>query len=128
VRRQVTAVIDGWWESAYLGGRYPRARFGSTFPGFTRGAEVRAHRDRRLMSNADIARRVDSVTARRRTLRLDVLAVDRVARSVTARFVLRFKTTGEKSGTTVVRGRLFLTRRNGPWQVFGYDVAKGARA
>jgi hypothetical protein len=46
---------------------------------------------------------------------------------VTAHFVLRFETSGEKTGTTTVRGRLFLTRKRGAWRVFGYDVAKGAR-
>ena len=46
---------------------------------------------------------------------------------MTARFVLRFDTTGRKAGTTTVRGRLFLTRKRGVWRVFGYDVAKGAR-
>ena len=36
-------------------------------------------------------------------------------------------TAGQKTGTTTVRGRLFLTRKRGAWRVFGYDVAKGAR-
>jgi hypothetical protein len=128
VRRQVTRVVDRWWDAAYLGGTYPRAGFRAAFPGFTRGAEARARRDKRLMSNLDIGTRVDSVTARHRAVELDVLAVDRRARAVTARFVLRFATTGERTGVTVVRGRLLLTRRHGPWQVFGYDVSKGRRA
>lgn len=128
VRRQVTEVVDAWWDAAYLGGTYPRAGFRAAFPGFTRGAEAKARRDKRLMSNLDVGTRVDSVTPRHRSVELDVLAVDRRARSVTARFVLRFATTGQRAGVTTVRGRLFLTRRNGPWQVFGYDVSKGVRA
>ena len=70
---------------------------------------------------------IDSVTARKRTVTLDILATDRQARAVTAQFVLRFDTTGQKTGATTVRGRLFLTRKRGAWRVFGYDVAKGAR-
>lgn len=128
VRRQVTAVVERWWEAAYLGGSYPRARFRDAFPGFTAGARARARQDGRLMSNRDIGRRVESVTAERGVVRLDVLAVGRRAQAVTARFVLRFATTGRRAGTTVVRGRLFLTRRHGPWRIFGYDVSKGARA
>ena len=58
---------------------------------------------------------------------LDILATDRQARAVTAQFVLKFGTTGQKTGTTTVRGRLFLTRKRGAWRIFGYDVAKGAR-
>lgn len=128
VRRQVTKVVDAWWEAAYLGGTYPRSAFPAAFPGFTRGAEARARRDKRLMTNQDIGARVESVTARHRSVALDVLAVDRRARSVTARFVLRFATTGQRTGVSVVRGRLFLTRRHGAWRVFGYDVSKGVRA
>ena len=46
---------------------------------------------------------------------------------MTAQFVLKLDTTGHKTGTTTVRGRLFLTRKRGAWRIFGYDVAKGAR-
>ena len=127
VRRDVAAVVHRWWDAAYLGGSYPRTGFRDAFPGFTAGARARARQDARLMSNRDIGARVESVTAKRGTVSLDVLAVGRRAHAVTARFVLRFVTTGRADGTTVVRGRLFLTRRHGPWRVFGYDVSKGAR-
>lgn len=128
VRRQVAAAVDAWWESAYLLGDYPRASFPAAFPRFTAGAEAKARRDKRLMTNLDIGARIDSVTAKRRELVLDVLATRGTARSVTARFVLRFRTTGAKERLVTVRGRLFLTRRHGTWKVFGYDVAKGSRA
>jgi hypothetical protein len=39
VRRQVGAVVDRWWEAAYLGGTYPRSSFHAAFPGFTAAAE-----------------------------------------------------------------------------------------
>lgn len=128
VRRKVAKVVDGWWESAYLGGTYPRASFPAAFPGFTKGAEARARRDKRVMSNRGVGPRIDSVVALKRQVTLDVVATDRRARSVTARFVLRFRTTGKRAGVTVVRGRLFLTRRQGTWRVFGYDVSRGVRA
>jgi hypothetical protein len=127
VRHQVGKVVDRWWDAAYLGGAYPRSSFPSAFPGFTAGAEKRARNDKALLSNLAHGPHVDSVTARHRRITLDILATGKRARSVTAHFVLRFETTGEKAGTTVVRGRLFLTHKRGAWRIFGYDVAKGAR-
>jgi hypothetical protein len=127
VRRQVGAVVDRWWEAAYLGGSYPRGSFPSAFPGFTGAAEKRARADKALLSNKVAGPRIDTVTAKHREVVLDILATRGRARSVTASFVLRFETTGDKTGTTVVRGRLFLTPKRGAWRIFGYDVAKGAR-
>lgn len=127
VRRDIGRVVDRWWEAAYLGGTYPRDSFPDAFPGFTRGAERLARADKALLTNQTGGPRIESVTPRKRSISLDIMAVGRHARSVTARFVLRFSTTGAKDGTTVVRGQLFLTRRSGPWRIFGYDVTKGSR-
>lgn len=127
VRRDVGRVVDRWWEAAYLGGTYPRTNFPDAFPGFTRGAERLARTDKALLTNRTAGSRIESVTPRKRSISIDIMAVGGRPRSVTAHIVLRFATTGAKQGTTTVRGRLFLTRRNGPWRVFGYDVAKGSR-
>lgn len=127
VRKQVGAVVDRWWEAAYLGGTYPRSGFPSAFPGFTDAAEVRARGDKALLTNRTGGPRIDSVTARKRIVALDILATGRQARTVTAHVLLTFDTTGSKTGTTTVRGRLFLTRKRGAWRIFGYDIAKGAR-
>ncbi len=126
VRRQVGEVVDRWWDAAYLGGTYPRSSFPSAFPGFTRGAEERARADKALLTNQTGGHRIDAVEARHRAVTLDILATGKQARSVTAHFTLRFDTRGDKTGTTVVRGRLFLVHRRGAWRVFGYDVSKGA--
>lgn len=127
VRRDVGKVVDRWWEASYLGGTYPRTAFPDAFPGFTRGAERLARTDKALLTNQTGGSRIESVTPRKRSVSIDIMAVGRQPRSVTAHFVLRFGTTGAKEGTTTVRGRLFLTHRHGPWRVFGYDVAKGSR-
>ncbi len=127
VRHQVGTVVDRWWESAYLGGTYPRSRFPAAFPGFTAGAEKRARSNKALLTNMTLGPRVDSVTAKHRAVSLDILATDKQARSVTAHVVLRFETEGQKARTTVVRGRLFLTRSHDAWRIFGYDLSKGAR-
>lgn len=127
VRRQVGAVVDRWWEAAYLGGAYPRSSFPSAFPGFTDAAEKRARGDKALLTNQTGGPRIDSVTARKRSVVVDILATRGQARTVTAHVLLKFDTTGSKTGTTTVRGRLFLTRKRGAWRIFGYDIAKGAR-
>ena len=127
VRKQVGAVVDRWWDAAFLGGAYPRSTFSSAFPGFTPGAEARARADKALLTNQTRGPHVDSVTATRRSVSLDILATGRRARTVTAQFVLKFDSTGDKAGRTTVRGRLFLTRQRGGWRVFGYDVAKGSQ-
>lgn len=124
--RKVQAVVDGWTEAAYLGGDYPRHAFGDAWPGFTRGAQELARHDRALMSNQDIGDRIDDVHARRKVLVLDVLAVKGRPVGVTARVRLGFRTTGDLERTVRVTGRLFLTRADGQWKVFGYDVTKGA--
>ncbi|WP_310529819.1 hypothetical protein [Nocardioides sp.] len=123
VRKEVTRVVDRWWEAAYLSTDRASAGLSGAFPGFTAGARRRATYDRELMTNADLA--ADSLTPLMRKVRLDLLAVNARARSVTARFDLRVRTTGERTRRLQVRGRLFLTRSARGWQVFGYDVSKG---
>ncbi|PUA80294.1 hypothetical protein [Nocardioides currus] len=123
VRKDVTSVIDRWWEKAYLSGAGSQTDVASAFPGFTPGARRRATFDRELMTNVDLD--AAELTPLMRKVRLDLLAVDRRAKSVTARFDLRMRTTGTEAGRLRVSGRLFLTRKPQGWQVFGYDVSKG---
>lgn len=123
VRKEVTAVIDRWWEAAYLAGDRASVDLDEAFPGFTVGARKRATFDRELMTNADLD--AVSVTPLMRKVRLDLLAVNQHVRSVTARFDLRVRANGESSRRLQVRGRLFLTKKDEGWRVFGYDVSKG---
>ncbi|UUZ58337.1 hypothetical protein [Nocardioides sp. B-3] len=123
VRKEVTAVVDRWWEAAYLSGAGQATDPARAFPGFTPGARKRATFDRALMTNADLD--TDTISPLMRKVRLDLLAVNQRARSVTARFDLRVRTTGERNRRLRVRGRLFLTRKADGWRVFGYDVSKG---
>lgn len=127
VRRQVGTLVERWWDAAYLGGTYPRSSFPSAFRGFTAGAEKRARGDKALLTNQTLGPHVDSVSGTRKAASLDILATGRRARTVTAHFVLRFESSGDREGTTTVRGRLFLVRKPGGWRIFGYDVARGSR-
>ena len=126
VENQIVGVVDGWTEAAYLGGDYPRTDFADSWPGFTRGAQALATRDQALMSNQDIGDRIDGVELSSSRVVLDVLSVKKRAVGVTARVRLGFRTTGEVERTIQVQGRLYLTHNDGGWQVFGYDISKGA--
>ncbi|MCW2835079.1 MAG: hypothetical protein JWN68_3032 [Nocardioides sp.] len=128
VRKQVTTVIDRWWEAAYLStDSSAGADVAAAFPGFTEGARVRAKADRELMTNSRLE--AAAITPLMRKVHLDLLAVNKRVRSVTARFDLRLRVTGTEADAGAkrlqLRGRLFLTRGPGGWKVFGYDVSKG---
>ena len=123
---EVGAVVDGWTQAAYVGGDYPRRDFSDSWPGFTSGARALAKQDQALMSNQDVGGRIDGVELRRSRVVLDVLAVQQLARGVTARVLLEFRTTGSVEKRVRVQGRLYLTHEDDGWQVFGYDMTKGA--
>ena len=90
----------------------------------TRSATRTARGDRDLMTNADLGKRIEGVTVKRRIVTVDLLAVGGRARAATARVHLAFTTEGVRHRVRVT-GRLFLTQKNGRWRIFGYDVAKG---
>jgi hypothetical protein len=123
---EVGAVVDGWTQAAYVGGDYPRRDFSDSWPGFTSGARALARQDQALMSNQDLGDRIDGVELKRDRVVLDVLAVKQLARAVTARVLLDFRTTGSVEKRVRVQGRLYLTHEDDGWQVFGYDMTKGA--
>ncbi|MDN4162746.1 hypothetical protein [Nocardioides abyssi] len=126
LKRSVGRVVDGWLDAAYVGGDFPRVGgFRQAFPGFSSGAKAEARRDLRLMTNVALAGRISDVDVRRRELVLDVLAVRGRPEAVTARVLLVFETRGRVERRERVQGRLYLTWRNGGWQVFGYDVSRG---
>jgi hypothetical protein len=122
----VQSVVDGWLDAAYVGGDYPRTDFAASWPGFTKGAQADATGDADLMSNQDVGADIDGVEPVGRALRIDVLAVKRKPVGVTAHVILKFDTTGSTEERVKVAGRLYLTKDGGAWQVFGYDVTKGA--
>jgi len=125
LEKSVTEAVDRWFDNAFVAGNYPRGDFHDAFAGFTAGAHNEAVRDRRLMSNADIGRRIDAVDVRRRRLHIDVLAVRGRPVGVTARVALVFATSGRVHKRLRVQGSLFLTHTHRHWRVFGYDVTKG---
>jgi hypothetical protein len=128
VRKQVAHAVDEWFDAAYVGGDYPRNDFATSWPGFTVGAKADAQGDKALMSNQDIGADIDGVEATDRKVTVDVLAVKGHPAGATARFVLKFHTSGDVQRKIEVRGRLFLTPGADGWRIFGYDVTKGRAA
>lgn len=124
VERAVSRVVVRWLGAAYLRGDYPRRRVGNAFPGFTPGARAAARRDAGLMTNQRIARRTETVTPTAVRVEVDLLAVHKRAVSATAHVLLRFRAEGRTVRAHRVQGRLLLTRGDGGWQVFAYDVAR----
>ncbi|GEP37938.1 hypothetical protein NPS01_16010 [Nocardioides psychrotolerans] len=125
LKAQVTEVVDGWIDAAYLGS-YPRTDFADAFPGFSQGAVADARTDGALMSNKAWGADLDEVVALQRRLTIDVLAPSDRAAGVTARVVLTMRLSGEVNRKERVGGSLFMTYRDGAWQVFGYDVTRGS--
>jgi hypothetical protein len=122
VKAAVTDVIDPWLDGAFLGD-FPRTSWAAAFGGFTKDAAADAqHRDLDLLTNAGIADQIDSATATRRRVRLNVFAFQGHPRGVTAHVVLDFKTTGDLAEALQVRGDLYLAKDKGEWKIFGYDV------
>ena len=55
-------------------------------------------------------------------------AVKGQPRGVTAHFALNFTTKGSLEEAMRVRGDLYLSKDNGKWKIFGYDVDQAERA
>jgi hypothetical protein len=117
----VNAVIDPWFDKAFLGD-FPRNDFGAAFAGFSEGAAQDAQLDLDLLSNSGISDRIQSATATNRRVRLDVFAPQGRPRGVTANFVLDFTTKGDLAESLRVHGALYIAKDKGEWKVFGYDV------
>jgi hypothetical protein len=129
LEHNVGVVIGRYFDDAFLGGSYPRSDFDGAFAAFSPGAASRARGDRALLTNATLGPTTESVTPKKRTVYLNVLAPHKVAAGVTAwvRLVLVANRGDKPDQRVTLTGRLLLTRKkSGGWQIFGYDVARSA--
>ena len=60
-------------------------------------------------------------------MKVDLLAANKHAVAATAHVELGFRTAGDVRKRVRVQGRLLLTKQDGRWKIFAYDVSKGAR-
>lgn len=123
VKGAVTAVVDPFFDGAFLG-EFPRSDWSAAFAGFTHGAAEDAQGDLDLLSNAGIADQIESATATRKRVRVDVFAFEGRPKGATAHFVLDFDTEGDLAGSMRVRGDLYLAKDAGEWKIFGYDIGQ----
>lgn len=125
-RHRVGRVVDSWIEGGFIRGDYPRNRFAQAYAGFTHTAAHDAKQQARLMTNAQLGKKISGVVATTRNVVLDVLAPHGTIAAATARVLLKFETSGKVHKKLAVRGRLFLTRNSqGSWKIFGFDISKG---
>lgn len=129
LRTDVTAILDSWWESAYLGGRWPRSAKdfdASVFAEFSQGAAADALDDRAVMSNALLADRTTGVVALRRSADLNVFAVHGEPLGVDVRFALVYRAVGADKRVRVTGTVSMVGSAAGRWQIFDYRVSRGA--
>lgn len=124
---EVTAVVDQWIDAAHVGGEFPRTVGPEAWKVFTPAAARQARRQSALTSVAESSEQVESVTAKRRVVRVDLVGAGRKAVGATARVVLTYDTEGEQAQTVRVRGRLMLTPTKQGWKVFGHDLTEEKR-
>lgn len=127
VEGAVSDIAVRFLNAAYLAGDYPRADFRDSYPGFTGGAARVARNDLRLLTNKPIGEKVDEITATGIGVKVDLLAVGKRAVASTAHVELAFRTVGKIKKRFRVQGRLLMTKKNGSWKIFAYDLSKGAR-
>jgi hypothetical protein len=125
--KQVGEAVDTWIDGGYVGVDYPRDSFDSAFGSFTRAARHDADRQKNLMTNWQLRQKIDGVEVKKRRVTVDVLAPRGRPAGATARVDLVFVTSGDTQERVTVRGRLLLTPAHGKWQIFGYDVSRGAK-
>lgn len=121
---QVALSVDQWIDGAYVAGDYPRTDFAEAFVSFTPGAAAVAKADRNLLTNAPIGATLESVTALKRDVTIDLLAPRGKPGGATARVLVKFETSGAGDAAYVVRGRLSLVPADAGWQIFAYDLTK----
>jgi hypothetical protein len=123
-RRDITDLIDVWWQRAYVGD-FPRTKVGDAFVGFTAAAQRQARSDKNLLSNVAIGQRLTGVEAVNSRVVVDLLAVSRQPVAATARVSLLMQLTGKGlDRRDRISGRVLLTKKKGHWRVFGYDLRR----
>ena len=124
-RASVGRVVNAWLEAGFIGGDYPRSDFASAYKHFTAGAARSAKRDRAVLTNVSLGPDLVDVAARRRAVKLSVLAAHRRPQGASARVYLRLAGV-RRDGSVVnlsVSGDLYLTRTDSDrWKIFGFDL------
>ena len=126
VRRTLSSYVD----AAFLRSDYPAAHFAGAARPFAHTLASAVRRDRKLLTNAPLARSTRGVRATHRTAYLSVLAPHGSPAGVTAAVDLVFAVDrGDRTAQRVeLKGRLLLSPGPGRgWRIFGYDLDRSQR-
>jgi hypothetical protein len=130
IKRAIAKPIAAWVDGGFLKPSYPQTDFADAFASWTQGAGELGQRDRDITTNAALGSKLVAIVADRQKAVLYVFANDGRTGGATARVLLRF--TGEMSDASlvhfVVRGELYLTRKDSTWQIFGYRLGREVTA
>jgi hypothetical protein len=126
VKRAIAKPIAAWVGGGFLEYTYPANDFGDAFASWTADAGELAQRDREITTNAALGPQLIAIVADSQRAKLYVFATHGNTGGATAKVNLRF--TGEMADQSLVhfavQGDLYLTRKEGKWQIFGYRLSR----
>jgi hypothetical protein len=126
IKHAIAKPIAAWVGAGFLDPSYPQSSFSDAFGSWTEGAAKLGRRDRDITTNAALGPNLVATVADKQAAKLYVFASDGRTGGATAQVVLRF--TGERSDASlvhfVVRGDLYLTRKDSTWHIFGYRLSR----
>lgn len=122
-------VVGAWIDRAFVAVDYPATEFAGAFETFTRGAAAQARRDSWLTTNQTLGDRLVDAVPVKRTVSVVAFAPRGSAVGATAdvALVLRGVAESGQPSRLSVSGELHLTRIDGRWRIFGYDLQRSVR-
>ena len=130
LQRATGRVVGAWIDRAFVAVDYPASEFDGAFATFTRGAAVQARRDSWLTTNQTLGDRLIDAVPVKRTVSVTAFAPKGSAVGATADVALVLQgvaQSGQRSKLSVT-GELHLTRVDGNWRIFGYDLQRSVHA
>jgi len=130
LQRATGRVVGAWIDRAFVAVDYPASEFDGAFATFTRGAAVQARRDSWLTTNQTLGDRLVDAVPVKRTVSVTAFAPKGSAVGATADVALVLQgvaESGQRSKLSVT-GELHLTRVDGRWRIFGYDLQRSVHA
>jgi type IV pilus biogenesis protein CpaD/CtpE len=126
LKRLISKPIAAWVSAGYSAGAASGDSYPKAFAGWTRDAARLARRDDDVTTNAVMGKDLSSVVIASSRARLYVFSAKGRTGGATARVSVRM--TGERqdgsSTSYAVTGSLYLTREQGRWRIFGYDLTQ----
>lgn len=122
------AVVEAWFDNAFLVGPYPRASFPDAFRTFSAGAAALAAQHVAVLTNAALATEMDGLRAEIKETWFSVFARGGEPHGATGAVVLQAVGHHMTAGDVTIRvtGDLHLTRGPSGWQIVGFRILNEA--